>query len=122
MIVRKHRRKKKKGFTRVRRHNRKMSKKTRKKISEAMTGSNNHQYIDGRRSFRRIAGAKPGQHVHHEDGDSTNNNPTNLKLFSNKGKSRSEHERMHQRELNFNLNGGRKKVERGYSAQRMIKW
>jgi len=93
---------------------------TKKKIATAMTGKKNPAYKDGRRSYRRIAKAKKGEHVDHVDGNSKNNKPSNLKKFKEKGPSRSAHERKHDRSKNFKSSGtGRKKVPRGYTAQRM---
>lgn len=97
----------------------KMPLETRKKISRAMLGPNNPAYKDGRRSYRRIAKAKPGYHVHHKDGDSTNNKPSNLELFPAKGPGRSRHEKKHNRAANFSSSGGRKTPPRGYKAKRL---
>ena len=36
---------------------------TKKKIAKAVTGKKNPAYKDGRRSYRRIAGAKKGEHI-----------------------------------------------------------
>lgn len=51
-----------------------------KKIARSVTGKKNSQYKDGRRSYRRIAGAKnnSGEVVHHKDGNRSNNKPSNL--------------------------------------------
>ncbi|MDX1279378.1 NUMOD3 domain-containing DNA-binding protein [Oceanihabitans sediminis] len=98
---------------------RKQTAATKKKISKAMTGKNNPAYKDGRRSYRRIAGAKKGQHVHHKDGDSTNNSKSNLQKFPAKGPGRAAHEKKHERAKNFKSSGGRKKPKRGYKAKRM---
>jgi hypothetical protein len=98
---------------------RKQKPSTRKKIAKAMTGKKNPAYKDGRRSYRRIAGAKKGEHVDHKDGNSKNNSPSNLKKFKAKGKPRSDHEKKHDRSKNFKSSGGRKKVTRGYKAKRL---
>lgn len=51
-----------------------------KKISKSVTGKSNSQYKDGRRSYRRIAGAgnNSGEVVHHKDGNRKNNKRSNL--------------------------------------------
>lgn len=49
-----------------------------KKIGKALIGDKNPKYKDGRRSYRRIAGAKSGEVVHHKDGNRSNNNSSNL--------------------------------------------
>jgi hypothetical protein len=92
---------------------------TRRKISKAMTGENNPAYKDGRRSYRGKVNAKPGQGVHHKDGDSKNNKPSNLEKFPLKGEGRSEHEKKHDRSKNFKSSGGRKTPARGYKAKRL---
>lgn len=94
---------------------------TRRKLSKANKGSKNSQYKDGRRSYRNVAGAKKGEHVHHVDGNSKNNKPNNLKKFKEKGPSRAKHEKSHSRESNFSAHGGRKKKPRGYKAKRLRK-
>lgn len=94
---------------------------TKKKIAKALTGAKNPAYKDGRRSYRRVAGAKKGEHVDHKDGNSKNNKPSNLKKFKAKGPSRAAHEKKHDRAKNFKSTGGRKKVKRGYSAKRIKK-
>lgn len=55
-----------------------------KKRAKALQGENNGAYKDGRRSYRRIAGAKPGDGtvVHHKDENRTNNDPSNLQKLS----------------------------------------
>ena len=57
-----------------------------KKISNSVTGKKNSQYKDGRRSYRRIAGAKTndGNVVDHKDGNRHNNKPSNLRLLKGK--------------------------------------
>jgi hypothetical protein len=51
------------------------------KIAKAVTGKSNGAYKDGRRSYRRIAGASntDANIVHHLDGDRSNNTKSNLK-------------------------------------------
>lgn len=92
---------------------------TRKKISKAMQGKNNPAYKDGRRSYRRVAKAKRGEGVDHINGDSKDNRPSNLRRYKLKGKSRSDHEKKHDRAKNFKSSGGRKTPARGYKAKRM---
>ncbi len=58
-----------------------------------MTGKKNPAYKDGRRSYRNVAKAKPGQHVHHKDGNSSNNSKGNLEKFPAKGPGRAAHEK-----------------------------
>jgi len=94
---------------------------TKRKISKALMGKKNPAYKDGRRSFRRIAGAKKGEHVHHKDGNSKNNSPGNLTKFKEKGPSRAAHEKKHDRAKNFQSSGGRKKKPQGYKAKRLVK-
>lgn len=94
---------------------------TKKKISKAMMGKKNPAYKDGRRSYRRVAGAKKGEHVDHKDGDSKNNKKSNLKIFKEKGPSRSAHEKKHDRAKNFKSSSGRKTPPRGYKAKRIKK-
>ena len=95
---------------------------TKRKIAKKMTGKGNPAYKDGRRSYRNKAKAKPGQHVHHVDGDSKNNAKSNLKKFPAKGPGRSKHEKSHDRSKNFKSKGtSRKTPPRGYKAKRMKK-
>lgn len=91
---------------------------TKRKIAKSMTGKKNPAYKDGRRSYRRVAGAKKGEGVDHKDGNSKNNAPSNLRKYKLKGKGRSWHEKKHQRHKNLQSSGGRKKVPRGYKAKR----
>lgn len=97
---------------------RKQTEATKRKISKAVTGKKNPAYVDGRRSYRRVAGAKSGQGVDHKNGDSKDNRPSNLKTYPLKGKGRGAHEKKHDRAKNFKSTGGRKKVTRGYVAKR----
>ena len=53
-----------------------------KKRAKAIAGSKNPAYKDGRRSYRKIAGAKDGDVVHHKDGDRKNNSPSNLERLT----------------------------------------
>ena len=67
-----------------------------KKLAKAVEGSKNGRFKDGRRSYRRIAGAKSGDVVMHKNGDRSDNRRSNLKI--SKGKkpgttSTSEHEK-----------------------------
>ena len=69
-----------------------------RKIARSVTGKKNGRYKDGRRSYRRIAGAKnnDGTVVMHLDGNRNNNDPSNLKKSKGKkpgANSTSEHER-----------------------------
>ena len=98
---------------------RKQKPSTRRKISNALEGKKNPAYKDGRRSYREKVKAKKGEGVHHKDGDSKNNTKSNLQKFKLKGKSRSEHEKKHDRSKNFKSSGGRKIPKRGYKAKRM---
>ena len=95
----------------------KVSAATKKKIAKGVTGKNNGQFKDGRRSYRRIAGAKTndGSLIHHKNGDSSDNRKSNLKKIPKS--KRSEHEKIHHRENNFKKSGGRKKVPRGYKSK-----
>ena len=94
---------------------------TKRKIAKAVTGKKNPAYKDGRRSYRTVAKAKPGQHVHHKDGISKNNAKSNLEKFPEKGPGRAAHEKKHNRENNFKKTGGRKTPKRGYKAKSMNK-
>lgn len=64
------------GYTQSAEHKRKRSK--------ALEGENNPAYKDGRRSYRRIAGAEPndGSVVHHISGDRNENDPDNLERLT----------------------------------------
>ena len=67
------------------------------KISKAQDGKDNSNYKDGRRSYRKIAGAKDNQITHHIDGDRSNNKKSNLKNLSGRkgrNKTNSAHERL----------------------------
>ena len=98
---------------------RKQTTATKKKIAKSMTGSTNPAYKDGRRSTRRIAGAKPndGTLVHHKNGDSKDNRKSNLEKIPKS--KRGEHDKKHERGKNFSCSGGTKKVKRGYVAKRL---
>lgn len=93
-----------------------MSPEHKRKIAKALMGKNNPAYKDGRRSYRDKVKAPPGSIVHHKDGDSKNNAKSNLEVIP--ASKRSEHEKKHKRNLNFQSSGGRKKVSRGYVARR----
>ncbi|MFW5848125.1 MAG: HNH endonuclease [bacterium] len=86
-----------------------MKESTKKKISKAMMGKKNPMYKDGRRSYRRIAGAKTGDEkiVHHKDGNRKNNKKSNLTIISKK--DRGKHDKAHRRGKNFKKSGGTKK-------------
>ena len=99
----------------------KMSPATKKKISKSLQGAKNPAWKDGRRSYREKVNAKPGQHVHHKDGDSKNNAKSNLEKFPAKGSGRAAHEKKHNRAANFKSSGGRKTKPRGYVAKRLKK-
>jgi len=92
---------------------------TRKKIAKAVTGKKNPAYKDGRRSYRKIAGAKnnDGTLIHHKDGDSKNNKKSNLEKIPKS--KRGEHDKKHKRNLNFKKSGGTKKIPRGYKAKEL---
>jgi hypothetical protein len=94
-----------------------MSPAHKKAIAKSLMGKNNPAYKDGRRSYRRIAGAKDndGSLIHHKDGDSKNNSPSNLEKIPES--KRSEHEKKHSRQNNFNKSGGRQPVARGYKSK-----
>ena len=57
-----------------------------KNISNAVSGSKNPRWVNGRRSYRSIAGAKEGEVVHHKDGNRDNNKPSNLVRLKGKKK------------------------------------
>lgn len=60
-----------------------------KNKGKAQTGENNGQFKDGRKTYRKIVKAKPGDVVHHKDGNRTNNKRSNLQVLSDKPKSPS---------------------------------
>jgi hypothetical protein len=95
---------------------RKQTAATKRKIAKAMEGKDNPAFKDGRRSYREKVKAPAGSIVHHKDGDSTNNAKSNLEIIPKS--KRSEHEKKHDREKNFQGSGGRKPVPRGYKAKR----
>lgn len=69
------------------------------KIAKAGIGTKNSQYKDGRRSYRRIAGATKGDGtvVHHKDGTRTNHSKSNLTKLKGKkpgAKTTSAHEKL----------------------------
>lgn len=68
-----------------------------RKRAKAVTGKKNGAYKDGRRSYRRIAGAKKGEVVHHKDSNRRNNKKSNLQKLKGKksgAKTTSRHERV----------------------------
>ena len=70
------------------------------KIAKAQDGKNNSNWVNGRRSYRKIAKAKSDELVDHVDGDRNNNAPSNLKKLKSKkagATSNSAHERKHKR-------------------------
>ena len=82
---------------------------TKAKIKKAMTGKSNPAYKDGRRSYRRLAGAKDndGTIIHHKDGNRKNNKAGNIVKVSKK--KRGAHDAAHNRAANFKKSGGTKK-------------
>jgi hypothetical protein len=71
-----------------------------KKLAKAVEGKKNGRFVNGRRSYRGIAGAKSGEVVHHKDGDRNNNSPSNLvKLKGKKSgtNTTSRHEKITKR-------------------------
>ena len=94
---------------------RKQSKATRDKISRAMEGSKNPAYDQGQRSYREKTGAKPGQLVHHKNGDRGDNRRSNLEIIPKN--KRAEHDKTHHREDNFNKSGGTKKVSTKHKSR-----
>jgi hypothetical protein len=73
-----------------------------RKIAKAVTGKKNPRYKDGRRSYRKKAGAKTndGTVVHHKDGDRSNNSSSNLSRLKAKkpgARTTSYHERVTKR-------------------------
>lgn len=74
------------------------------KIAKAQEGKKNSNWVNGRRSYRKIAGAKEGTVVSHKDNNRNNNKKSNLIVLSdppkkgNKLKGRlttSAHEKHH---------------------------
>jgi len=62
----------------------KQSPKHKKRRAQAIIGEANPAYKDGRRSYRRKAGAMPhdGSVVHHKSGDRANNSKSNLERLT----------------------------------------
>jgi len=81
---------------------------TRKKIANAMQGAKNPSYKDGRRSYRKKAGAKPNDKsiIHHKDGNRKNNAKSNLQKIP--ASKRGAHDAAHNRAANFKKSGGTK--------------
>ena len=76
-----------------------ISAKHKRKISKSVTGKKNSQFKDGRRSYRRIAGASPndGTVVHHKSGNRNQNSKSNLVRLKGKKpgtNTTSHHERI----------------------------
>ena len=69
------------------------------------TGSSNGRWVDGtsQTHYRNKAKAKPGQVVHHSDGNKKNTNKSNLKLIS-----KAQHNKDHPEK------GGNRKCKSGY--------
>ena len=68
-----------------------------KKISQSTSGKKNPRYIDGRRSYRTIAGAASGEVVHHKNGNRKSNHKSNLVILKGKkkgAKTTSVHEKI----------------------------
>lgn len=53
----------------------------------------------GNRIARRIMKAKPGEIVHHKDGDCRNNDPPNLMVFESQGEHLKYHSNLRKKEL-----------------------
>lgn len=82
----------------------KQSPEHKRKRAKAIEGEQNPAYKDGRRSYRRKAGAKPndGTVVHHKNGDRTNNDLDNLERLTDGDRkpgrnTTPKHERITQR-------------------------
>ncbi len=76
------------------------------------TGSSNGRWVDGtsQTHYRNKAKAKPGQVVHHSDGNKKNTNKSNLKLIS-----KAQHNKEHPEK------GGNRKCKSGYVWSSKIK-
>jgi len=67
------------------------------KIAKAQDGKANSNYKDGNRNYRKVAGAKEGEIVHHKNGDRTQNNKSNLQVLKGKkkgAKTSATHEKL----------------------------
>lgn len=53
-----------------------------KKIAKAQDGKNNSNWVNGRRSYRKIAGAKEGTVVSHINNNRNDNRKSNLKILN----------------------------------------
>jgi len=80
--------------------------------SMARKGSKNGRWVDGssQTHYRNKINAKPGQVVHHSDGNKKNNSRSNLKLVS-----KSQHNKDHPEK------GGNRKCKSGYVWSSKIK-
>ena len=76
------------------------------------SGSSNGRWVDGtsQTHYRNKAKAKPGQVVHHSDGNKKNTNKSNLKLIS-----KAQHNKEHPEK------GGNRKCKSGYVWSSKIK-
>tara|TARA_Y100000593_G_scaffold29382_1_gene58456 strand:+ start:1914 stop:2204 length:291 start_codon:yes stop_codon:yes gene_type:complete len=78
----------------------------------ARSGSSNGRWIDGssQTHYRNKTNAKPGQVVHHSDGNKKNNSRSNLKLIS-----KAQHNKDHPEK------GGNRKCKSGYVWSSKVK-
>ena len=83
-----------------------------------MLGENNPAYKNGIRSYRRIAGARPGQLVHHKDKNREHNWSSNLKIIPRK--ERGIHDIIHDRSQNFHKRHSEDKTEEAMDLE--MKW